>query len=86
MPKDGLKVRTPQAVCGVRGTIFGLHVEKDVTTITVVEGKVEFSDLKGNKVIVKENPFCICSKEQGLQMPVTVPFNLKEKFERGEGV
>ena len=86
LPKDGLKVRTPQAVCGVRGTIFGLHVEKDVTTITVVEGKVEFSDLKGNKVIVKENPFCICSKEQGLQMPVTVPFNLKEKFERGEGV
>ncbi len=83
LPKDyDLRVRTPQAVCGVRGTIFGLHVEKYVTTITVVEGKVELSDLRGNRVIVGENQFCICSGEQGLQTPVNAPFDLKEKFEK----
>lgn len=74
------KCRTPQAVCGVRGTVFSLFTDENFTTLTVVEGEVEFSDLKGNKAIVKTNQFCICSKDHGLQKPVVVPGNLNELF------
>ncbi len=81
--EDAFKVRTPQSICCPRGTIFSVWTDKNTTTLTVVKGKVEFSDLKGNKVIVSENQFCVCSKEQGLQKPVTAPFNLKEKFKEG---
>lgn len=77
-----IKCRTPQAICGVRGTIFSLFTDKNFTTLTVVEGEVEFLDLNGNKEMVKENQVCVCSKEHGLQKPVTMPVNLKEQFKR----
>jgi len=73
-----LKCRTPQAICGVRGTVFSLFTDENFTTLTVVEGEVEFSDLKGNKVIVKSNKYCICSKDGGLQKPVAMPGNHNE--------
>lgn len=83
--KDGLMVRTPQAVSSVRGTDFGVRVEKglDLTTLTVTEGKVEFSDLKGNKVIVKAGQFCRCTK-YGLEKPITFIEN-KDKFIKNRG-
>lgn len=64
----------------IRGTIFSVWTDKITMTLTVIEGEVEFSDLKGNKVMVKDNQSCICTKEQGLQNPVTLPINLKEQF------
>lgn len=78
--KGKLEVNAATAIVAVRGTIFSLWTDGQTTTLTVVEGEVEFSDLKGNKVIVEGNQTCICSKEQGLQNPVTLPINLKEQF------
>lgn len=79
-PKSKFEIHTPTASTGVRGTIFSVWTDKTTTTLTVIEGEVEFSDLKGNKVMVMSNQTCICSKEQGLQNPVTLPINLKEQF------
>lgn len=53
----GFKVRSPQAVIAVRGTQFITKVEKDgATTLTVLDGEVEFSDMEKRKtVLVKKN-------------------------------
>ena len=82
--KTKFEINTPVAVAGVRGTIFSLWTDGQTTSLTMVEGEVEFSDLKGNKVIVKENQTCICTKEQGLQKPVTLPTSLKQQFKKGD--
>lgn len=74
------EIRTPICHTGVRGTIFSLWTDGQTTSLAVVEGEVEFSDLKGNKIIVRSNQTCICSKDQGLQKPITLPINLKEQF------
>ncbi len=72
-PKTKFEVHTPHSTTGVRGTAFSLFTDGNVTTLTVIEGEVEFSDLKGNKVMAKDNQSCICSKEQGLGKPVSLP-------------
>ncbi len=79
-PKTKFEVHTPTSAVSVRGTAFSLFTDYNVTTLTVIEGDVEFSDLKGNKVMVKDNQSCICYQEQGLQNPVTLPVNLKEQY------
>lgn len=62
LPPDDFKVRTPQAVCGVRGTQFITKVNGDTTTITVYEGEVEFSDINKKKtVIVRSNQTSFCT-------------------------
>ena len=79
-PKSKFEVHTPTAIAGVRGTAFSMWTDSMTTTLTVVEGEVEFSDLKNNKVIVTSNQTCICSKEQGIQKPVKLPVNLKKQL------
>ncbi|MDI6800331.1 MAG: FecR domain-containing protein [Actinomycetota bacterium] len=80
-PKSKFDLKIPfLGVNSIRGTIFSVWTDGETMTLTVVEGQVEFSDLKGNAVMVKENQSCICSKEQGLQLPVTLPVNLKEQY------
>jgi len=79
-PKSKFEIHTPTVTTGVRGTIFSVWTDKTTTSLTVIEGEVEFSDLKGNKVIVKSNQTCVCSKGQGLQQPITLSMNLKEQF------
>lgn len=51
------EVQTPQAVIAVRGTQFINKVKKDgTTTLTVLDGEVEFSDTEKRKtVLVKKN-------------------------------
>lgn len=50
-PRNGVKIKTKQAVMGVRGTDF--HVGQQGTsgksTLTVLRGKVEMSDLKNKR-------------------------------------
>ncbi|MGQ9848000.1 MAG: FecR domain-containing protein, partial [Bacteroidales bacterium] len=77
-PRTKFEIHTPNCVTCARGTIFSLWTDGNTTSLTVVEGEVEFSDLKGNKTIVKSNQICICSKEQGLQKPVTLPIDSKK--------
>jgi hypothetical protein len=81
-PKTKFEIHTPTATTGVRGTIFSVWTDKTTTSLTVVEGEVEFSDLKGNKTIVKSNQACFCSKDEGLQRPVTLPISVKAQFKR----
>lgn len=58
-PGADYKVRMPQAVCGVRGTQFITKV-KDGTTLTILDGEVEFSDkAKKKTVIVKKNQISV---------------------------
>lgn len=71
------KVRSPQAVIAVRGTQFITKVEKDgTTTLTVLDGEVEFSDkAKKKTVVVKKNQRSIC-KPGGLPSePVSIDPN-----------
>ncbi|MBA3044894.1 MAG: FecR domain-containing protein [Candidatus Thermoplasmatota archaeon] len=76
----GIEVRSPQAVIAVRGTIFSFQTSEGTTTLTVIEGEVDFSDLKGNSVIVKTNQMCTCT-DAGLGKIITIPYNLKEMME-----
>lgn len=57
-----IRVRSPQAICGVRGTTFVVEVENDGTDVVIVlEGEVEFSDkANGNTVIVGQNQRSTC--------------------------
>lgn len=82
-PKSKFEIHTPTASTGVRGTVFSVWTDKTTTTLTVIEGEVEFSDLKGNKVMVMSNQTCICTKGQGVQKPIILPINFKEQF-KGE--
>jgi hypothetical protein len=47
------EVRTPAAICGVRGTEFVLReVPGKPTAVVVIEGTVAFSDIKGTKTVL----------------------------------
>ena len=80
--KTKFEVRTPISVASVYGATFVLYTDKNTASLTVADGEVEFSDLKGNRATVKNNQTCICFKNQGIQKPATVPFDLKEQFGR----
>jgi len=71
------KVQTPQAGGAVRGTQFITKVEKDGTTsLTVLDGEVEFSDKQMRKtVLVKKNQKSVV-KPNGLPTePVSIDSN-----------
>lgn len=78
--KSKFKIYTPVSIIGVRGTIFSVWTDETATTLTVIEGEIEFSDLNSKKVIVKSNQSCICSKEYGLQKPVSISVDLKAQY------
>ena len=49
---DELELKTPQAICGVRGTDYEINIDNDSTTIlTVFEGEVEFSNRNGSGTV-----------------------------------
>jgi len=76
-PDYDFKVRSPQAVLGVRGTQFITRVEKDGTTIlTVLDGEVEFSDKKKRKtVVVKKNQISVVNPGGLPSDPVSIDPN-----------
>lgn len=50
--REKFEVKTPIAIAGVRGTEFTIEVAEDgTTTLTVLEGIVEFSDLAQTKTV-----------------------------------
>ncbi len=68
LKEEGVKfdVETPQAVSSARGTQFITNVEDSTTTLIVLDGEVEFSDINMKKtVIVKKNQKSMC-KTNGL--------------------
>jgi len=41
-----------------KDTVFAIYTDEKHTTLTVIEGDLEFSNLKGDSVIVKDNQAC----------------------------
>lgn len=53
MIKDGsMEVEMSQAVAGIKGTIFICESDDEISTVKVLEGEVEVTDLKGNQVVI----------------------------------
>ena len=50
--RDSLKIATPNAICGVRGTEFEVMFKDGVTWLNVLEGSVWFSDRSGSGEVV----------------------------------
>lgn len=48
------RVRTPTAVCSVRGTEFGVEVTPAGTSVQMFEGVLAVADNAGNEVLIKE--------------------------------
>ena len=60
------EVRTPEAVCGVRGTEYSIQASPEGTTIEVHEGSVEACDLKKTQSVVVEAGFKVFVPKDGL--------------------
>jgi hypothetical protein len=59
--RDSLKVATPNAICGVRGTEFEVAFKDNITCVTVMEGTVWLAEAEGQKehIITAGNKACI---------------------------
>ena len=70
--RPGKAVQTRSAVAGVRGTAFHLRVEEDgTTTLTVLEGEVDFFNPHG-AVVVGESQQSVARPDAAPTAPVTV--------------
>lgn len=65
VPKSNeiIEINTPHGVTAVLGTVFKLEVSKKTTTITVAEGKVRFTNMKGVSKVIESNQQAIVSAE-----------------------
>lgn len=64
------KVRTPGAVCGVRGTDFMVESDKNgVSRVEVYDGSVEVKDLKNKSFIVRKDEFVEVGRD-GIKRPM----------------
>lgn len=64
--QDCRKVRTPNAILGDRGTEFLVDTDKKGTTVTVLDGTVIATDLKGKKTVEVAAGQSIYIKQGGL--------------------
>ncbi len=65
-----LEIRTPASTACVRGTKFSVEVRAEgATELTVVEGTVEASDLKGEKQVLVEEGFRVIVTKDGISKP-----------------
>lgn len=60
------EVRTPAAICGVRGTEYSIHSARDGTAIEVHEGSVEVWDSKKTQSVIVEAGFKTFVPNDGL--------------------
>jgi ferric-dicitrate binding protein FerR (iron transport regulator) len=64
------EIRTGDAIMSVRGTKFAVELKNDGTTeVTVLEGAVETSDLKGEKQVLVEEGFRVIATKDGISKP-----------------
>jgi len=61
-------VKTPQAVCGVRGTDFVVESQSDGTRVEVYDGSVEVKDNRDKSFTVRKGEFALVDN-QGIQRP-----------------
>lgn len=65
MVKKKFEVRTPSAICGIRGTEYSIQAAPEGTTIEVHEGSVEVRDLKKTRSVVVEAGFKVTVPNEG---------------------
>lgn len=63
-----ISLRTPRAVCAVRGTVFELAADEKDTQVSMAEGLLEVKDSKGNNAVVSSEEM-VKVGEDGLQAP-----------------
>lgn len=79
------EVKTPAAVCGVRGTDFGLGVDPSKTTsIAVFSGVVSVKNAAG-EVQVQQNQSTVVKPNQAPSTPTAMKSNEREEWDVKEG-
>lgn len=70
----GFSVRTPSAVCAVRGTVFGVEVaESGQTTWDLFSGAIQIADNRNRTVDLVPNQRLEVSQAEGAAVPVVLP-------------
>ena len=68
--RPGKSIQTPGGIIGVRGTVLHLRVEADgLTTVTVLEGEVDFYNEQGGVIIDRKSTRLNSSHIQKSRMP-----------------
>ena len=65
-------IGTPTAVAGIRGTVFGIYVEGDSTSLDVLKGEVGIKGDTGEEVMVGEKMTTTVSKGDSARHPVAM--------------
>ncbi len=63
-----VSIRTPTAVCAVRGTVFELGADAKSTQVNMAEGVLEIQDQKGQRAVVTSEE-TVTIGEQGMETP-----------------
>jgi len=78
----GFSVRTPAAVCAVRGTVFGVEVnETGQTTWDLFSGSVQIADNRNRTVDLVPNQRLEVSQADGAAAPIPLPADVKAPSE-----
>ncbi len=67
--KADYSVTTPTAVAGVRGTSFNVYVTKKKSKISLLHGRVEVANKKGQKVTLVDKHTTTVTKKQVIKKP-----------------
>ncbi|MBI3565956.1 MAG: FecR domain-containing protein [Elusimicrobia bacterium] len=67
-------IKTPTAVCAVRGTVFDVGVSGQDTQVTMAEGVLEVKDNKGKEAVVTSEE-SLKIGANGMEKPTLVPLN-----------
>lgn len=70
-------IKTPTAVCAVRGTVFDVGVSGPDTQVTMAEGVLEVKDNKGKEAVVTSEE-TLKIGENGMEKPKIVPLDSPE--------
>lgn len=80
-----LEIRTISCAMSIRGTKFAVELKNDGTTeITVLEGTVEASDLKGEKQVLVEEGFRVIATKDKISKPQKIA-DIEKWWERQAG-
>ncbi|MDD2806206.1 MAG: FecR family protein [Elusimicrobiales bacterium] len=78
----GFTVRTPSAVCAVRGTVFGVEVsEAGQTTWDLFSGSIQIADNRNRTIDVQPNQRVQVTQAEGAAEPVALPAGVKAPSE-----
>lgn len=68
--KSTFKIKTPTAICGVRGTVFYIEVTATGTKVFVTDGSVDFSNPNSGDTFVIVQDMTAVSSATGISNPV----------------